>query len=43
MARALGVPDTLTPRRATLVALRDGQDDTLLDRALVTWFPAPRS
>jgi len=43
MARALGVPDTLTPRRATLVALRDGQDDTLMDRALVTWFPAPRS
>lgn len=34
---------TLTPRRATLVALRDMRDDTLLDRALVTWFPAPRS
>lgn len=43
MARALGVPTTLTPRRATLVALRDGQDGTLMDRALVTWFPAPRS
>jgi len=59
MARALGVPTTLTPRRATLVMLHDvyhavqhvAQQDTpndhtigrALDRALVTWFPAPHS
>ena len=43
MARALGVSGSLAPRQATLVTLRDPQDGSLMDRALVTWFPAPRS
>lgn len=43
MARALGVSGSLGPRLATLVTLRDPQDGSLMDRALVTWFPAPRS
>jgi tRNA modification GTPase len=51
MARALGVPTTLTPRRATLVTLREAPREAqgdhvihhVIDRALVTWFPAPHS
>ncbi len=42
IAAALGAPP-LVPRRATLVALRHPDDGEVLDRALVTAFPAPRS
>ena len=31
------------PRHATLVGLRDPRDGGAIDRALVLWFPAPRS
>jgi tRNA modification GTPase len=31
------------PRTATLRALRDPNDDGLLDRALVLWFPGPKT
>ena len=31
------------PRRATLTALHDPANDALIDHAVVTWYPAPRS
>ena len=42
-AARLVEPWPLTPRRATLCAVRDPATGTLLDRALVTAFPAPGS
>jgi tRNA modification GTPase len=41
LAPDLGEPPE--PRRVTLAELREPLDGALLDRALVTWFPAPAS
>lgn len=43
LLRAVTGGELPTPRRATLVALRDPRDGRTIDRALVLWFPAPRS
>lgn len=41
--RALGLPETLYPRRAHLLPIRDAANDRLLDIGLVLYFPAPHS
>jgi len=40
---ALSLEDAPEPRRQRLLALRHPETGELLDRALVTWFPAPAS
>jgi tRNA modification GTPase len=40
---ALSGNSSVEPRLATLRALREPSDGTLLDRAIVLWFPGPRS
>lgn len=40
---APGLPDNVPPRVQRLAALRHPQSGELLDRGLVTWFPAPAS
>lgn len=43
IARALGAPDAMSPRRATRVALRHPETGAPLDEALLTVYPGPHS